>query len=166
MGDRVVQVGCADGGRLAAIAGKVGLSGRAVAVVPDEASAALVRTGASRAGVLVEVEIAPPTSLPLEDHGFDVAIVDDTGGLFGGLAEENRRRLLGELLRVLRPGGRAMVIGAAPQSGVSALLSRGPRAPLFDAQPSLQAAGFKAPRLLAEREGLRFVEAVAPRVVA
>ena len=32
MGDRLVQVGCADGGRLAAVASKVGLSGRAVAV--------------------------------------------------------------------------------------------------------------------------------------
>jgi ubiquinone/menaquinone biosynthesis C-methylase UbiE len=163
LGDHVVQIGCADGGRLAAIASKVGLSGRAVAVVPDDASAALARKGASRAGVLVEVEIAPPTRLPLEDVGFDLAIVDDTGGLFGALGDEPRGRLLGELRRVLRPGGRAMVIGTAPQSGLSALLSRGPRAPQFDALPPLAAAGFKAPRLLAEREGLRFVEAVAPR---
>src|SRR3954468_5290803 len=36
MGDRVAFVGCAHGGRLAAIASKVGLSGRAVAVVPDD----------------------------------------------------------------------------------------------------------------------------------
>ena len=35
MGDRVAQVGCAHGGRLAAVASKVGLSGRAVAFVPD-----------------------------------------------------------------------------------------------------------------------------------
>ena len=31
MGDRFVQVGCAHGGRMAAVAGKVGLSGRAAA---------------------------------------------------------------------------------------------------------------------------------------
>ena len=37
MGDQLLLIGCADGGRLGAIAVKVGLSGRAVAVVPDEA---------------------------------------------------------------------------------------------------------------------------------
>ena len=52
MGDRIAQVGCAHGGRLAAIAGKVGLSGRAVAVVPDEASAARARKARRGAGVL------------------------------------------------------------------------------------------------------------------
>src|SRR4029453_16740491 len=46
MGDRFVQVGCAHGGRLAAVAGKVGLSGRAVLVAPDEAAAERGRKGA------------------------------------------------------------------------------------------------------------------------
>ena len=55
MGDRLVQIGCAEGGRLAAVAAKVGLSGRAVAVVPDDASASRAQKGAARAGVLVEV---------------------------------------------------------------------------------------------------------------
>ena len=45
MGDRLVQIGCANGGRLAAVAGKVGLSGRAVLVAPDEASALRGRRG-------------------------------------------------------------------------------------------------------------------------
>ena len=47
MGDRLVQVGCAHGGRLGAVAGKVGLSGRAVVVAPDEESAARARKGAA-----------------------------------------------------------------------------------------------------------------------
>ena len=55
LGDRVAQIGCAHGGRLAAIAAQVGLSGRAVVVVPDEASAARARKGGSQAGVLIEV---------------------------------------------------------------------------------------------------------------
>ena len=40
MGDRLVQVGCADAARLAAIASKVGLSGRAAAVVTDQQAGA------------------------------------------------------------------------------------------------------------------------------
>src|SRR5436190_1494733 len=72
MGDRLLQIGCPNGGRLGAIAAKVGLSGRAVACVPDEASAARARTGAGDAGVLVEVESGPPfDSVPsLEADGF------------------------------------------------------------------------------------------------
>ena len=53
MGDAFVQVGCADGGRMAAVAGKVGLSGRAAVVAPDEPSAARARKAAEDAGVLV-----------------------------------------------------------------------------------------------------------------
>src|SRR5712672_4383514 len=78
MGDRLLQLGCAHGGRLGAVASRVGLSGQAVAIVPDDASAARARKGAAEAGVLVEVEVGPPTRLALADQAFDVAVVDDT----------------------------------------------------------------------------------------
>ncbi len=167
MGDRFLQIGCADGGRLAAIAQKVGLSGRAVAVAPDEPSAARARKGAANAGVLVDVEVAPPTRLPVDDAAFDLVIVDDTAGLMGRMRPEDRVTTVRELLRVARPGGRVMVVGAAPRGGLGALLSRGQSAPLFaasgDAIRSLQADGFRSVRTLAEREGLVFVERIKPR---
>ncbi|HEY2904350.1 MAG TPA: methyltransferase domain-containing protein, partial [Vicinamibacterales bacterium] len=78
MGDRLAQIGCAHGGRMAAVAAKVGLSGRAVAVVPDDVSAARAEKGAAAEGVLVEIQQAPPTRLPLDDGSIDLAIVDDT----------------------------------------------------------------------------------------
>src|SRR4029079_6017417 len=90
MGDRLLQVGCAHGGRLGAIAGKVGLSGRAVAVVPDQGSAERASKGAANAGVLLEVEIAPPTKLALDAESIDVAVVDDTAGLVGSLNDTDR----------------------------------------------------------------------------
>jgi ubiquinone/menaquinone biosynthesis C-methylase UbiE len=167
MGDRLLQVGCADGGRLAAIAQKVGLSGRAVVVVPDESSAERARKGAANAGVLIDVEIAPPVRLPVEDAAFDLVIVDDTAGLMGSMRAEDRVATVRELLRVARPGGRAMVVGAAPRGGLGALLSRAQPGPSFaasgDAGKSLQADGFKSVRTLAEREGLVFVEGMKPR---
>jgi ubiquinone/menaquinone biosynthesis C-methylase UbiE len=168
MGDRLLQIGCAHGGRLGAIAVRVGLSGRAVAVVPDEASAARARKGAADAGVLVEIEIAPASQLPLEDQAFDLAILDDTGGLLGSMRVEDRATAIGELHRVLRPGGRAMIIGVAARSGLGALLSPPPPGALFaasgDATVVLQSGGFTAVRTLAEREGLVFVEGIRARV--
>jgi ubiquinone/menaquinone biosynthesis C-methylase UbiE len=163
MGDRIVQIGCAHGGRLAAVAAKVGLSGRAVAVVPDDASAARARKGAEQEGVLVEIEIAPPGRLPLEDAAFDLAIIDDTDGFLATMRAEERVATVRETARVLRSGGRVLVIGSLPRGGLGALLSRAQSGPPFDPQPSLEADGFKLARVLGEREGLRFVEGVKPK---
>ena len=163
MGERIAQVGCAHGGRLGAIAACVGLSGRAVAIVPDQAAAARARKGAADAGVLVEVAIAPPTQLPAESNDFDVAIVDDTGGLFATMRAEERVAAVRELLRVLRPGGRVMVLATASRGGLGALVSRTQSGPPFDPAPSLEADGFRSVRKLAERNGLVFVEAQKPR---
>jgi len=163
LGDRIVQIGCAHGGRLAAVAAKVGLSGRAVAVAPDEASAARAEKGARDAGVLIEIERAPTTAIPSDADAFDMALVDDTGGLFGSMRAEDRVLTVREILRVLRPGGRVMVIGAAPRGGLGALVTRAQSGPPFDATPSLAAEGFRAVRKLAEREGLVFVEGLKAR---
>jgi ArsR family transcriptional regulator len=163
MGDRLAHVGCAHGGRLAAVAGEVGLSGRAVAIVPDEASAARARKGAEQAGVLVELEIARPTKLPLEDSSFDLAILDDTGGLLASMPVDDRVAAIREGRRILRPGGRLMVIGAAARGGLAALFTRTQSGPPFDPTPLLAADGFRSVRTLAERDGLVFVEALRPR---
>src|SRR5437870_9807853 len=106
MGDRLAYIGCADAGRLAALTGKVGLSGRAVAVVPDETWASRVTRRAERAGVLIEIEVASPTRLPLEDDNFDLVVIDDAGGLIALMRPEGRVAAIRESGRVLRRGGR------------------------------------------------------------
>ena len=167
MGDRVAFVGCAHGGRLAAVAARVGLSGRAVAVVPDPASAERVRKGAAQAGVLVEIEITSPGTLPLEDAATDLAIVDDTGGLLGLMRADERAASVRELARILRPAGRAILVGAAPRAGLARLLTGAPSEPPFvasdAASQALEAGGFRSVRTLAEREGLVFLEGINPR---
>jgi ubiquinone/menaquinone biosynthesis C-methylase UbiE len=163
LGERFMQIGCGDGGRLAAVAAKVGLSGRALVVVSDAASAARAQKGAEAAGVLIEVETAPATSLPVEAGTFDVLVVDDTEGLIAAMSTEDRNRTFGQALRALRPGGRVMVIGSGPRSGIRALFARAPAGPRIDPTPLLQSNGFRSVRTLAEREGLVFVEGVKPR---
>jgi ubiquinone/menaquinone biosynthesis C-methylase UbiE len=166
MGDRFVQIGCADGGRLAAIAAKVGLSGRALAIVPDDAAAKRAQKGAEQAGVLVEVELGSPTHLTADAASFDVAVLDDSGGLFSTMTSADRAATIRELARVVRPGGRAMIIGAAPREGLTALLSRAPATPSLAASGAANealAADFRGVRTLAAREGLVFVEGIRPR---
>ena len=102
LGDRLVQIGCAHGGRLAAVAAKVGLSGRAVTIAPDQASAARAEKGARDAGVLVEIELAPTTAIPGDADAFDVALVDDTGGLLASMRAEDRVATAREILRDFR----------------------------------------------------------------
>lgn len=167
MGDRFVQIGCASGARLGATAAKVGLSGRAVAIVPDASSAARARKGAEGAGVLLELETARPTRLPLEDGAFDLVVIDDTAGLLGEMRAEDRVQSVREVYRVLRPAGRVVIIGTSPRGGFGALLSRAQSGPPFtasgDANLALQADGFGSVRTLADRDGLVFVEGIKPR---
>src|SRR5215471_17226748 len=73
LGDRVVFVGVPDAARVAAIAAKVGLSGRAVAVVHDEESTARVNKAAANAGVLVDTEAGGASRLPFAEGEFDIA---------------------------------------------------------------------------------------------
>ena len=167
LGDRLLQIGCAHGDRLGAIAAKVGLSGRAVALVSDQASADRASKGAANAGVLIEVEIAPPTRIALDDDSIDLAVVDDTAGLVDGLNDQDRSSLLREISRVLRPGGRVMIISGAARGGLSKLFSGGTVVSSFAtsgaANHALESHGFKLVRTLAERDGLVFVEGVKPR---
>lgn len=162
MGDRLVQVGCADAARLAAIAGKVGLSGRAAAVVSDQETGTRIEKAAARAGVLVEVTVAPPTRVPVEDNAFDLAIIDDTGTAFTNMSDADRSTTVRETVRVLRPGGRVMVIGSTPRTGLGAALSK-QAPPSADPTPALQANGYRTVRVLAERDGCIFYEGMKPR---
>lgn len=167
LGDRVLQIGCSNGGPLAAIASKVGLSGRALVFVPDQAAMARAQKAAANLGVLVEIELNTSARLPVDDAAFDLVIVDDAAGTFSAMRPEERAATIREAARVVRPGGRAMIIGATPPQGLSALLSRGPAVPSMaisgEAATALEAEGFRGARTLAEREGLIFVEGIRPR---
>ena len=162
-GDRFLQLRCGNGKMFAAIALKVGLTGRACAIDETADGCERGRRVAAKEGALAEVELGSYTALPYDGGAFDVVVPWD---VIGRLTPERRVGCVRQALQVLRPGGRCMVIERTPRGGLGALLGR----PHVDAHYSasdgaeraLDAEGFKAVRRLAERDGLAFIEGVKP----
>jgi ubiquinone/menaquinone biosynthesis C-methylase UbiE len=113
-------------------------------VEPDAAVANRVETSATAAGGLVEVMTAGLDRLPFEDAAFDVAVVPMPP------TAEAAGAALADAWRVVRTGGRAMVIAAAGAPESSRVIA------------ALGQAGFRAARLLGERDGLAFYESGRP----
>jgi ubiquinone/menaquinone biosynthesis C-methylase UbiE len=163
-GERLLQIGVGDPRLSGMLAAKVGIGGHAAMVVVDERAAARAQKGAERAAALLDVHVAPLDHLPFDPGSFDVAIVHGLDRLLPALTRDARSALLRDVLRVLRSGGRAVVIEAGEPTGLRALLSSEKRDDEYDgsggAVAALEAAGFRAARLLADREGYRFSEGI------
>jgi ubiquinone/menaquinone biosynthesis C-methylase UbiE len=165
LGERVVQAGMGTPRLFAKLAGKAGLSGRACAVVDSQEAAQPLQAAAAAEGVLIEVVVAEGPTWPLEDASFDVGIVDGNALLRGNPAERASR--LAEVRRAVRPSGRVLVIRSRAL-GLAARLGFGRSAPGPSADAStllhaLDGAGFRPARILAEREGMTFVEGFRPQ---
>lgn len=164
LGERVLQIGVDDPKVIGLLAAKAGMSGTAACVVADAAAAGRVKAGADGVGVLVETAVVPFGSpLPHDTGSFDVAIIHSVSGLLASLDGAARGALLREVGRVVRPGGRAIVIEAGTQTGFASLLRGAPAAQAsFDqtggATAALTDAGFFPVRPLGDSEGLKFSE--------
>lgn len=159
LGDRVLIIGCSDPRLIAALAAKAGLSGRACAV--DESLDLAMEAGrvALKEGVLVETSAAPTYALAFERDAFDLAVLRDVGTR----GRQSRATVVQEAWRVLRPGGRCMVIDTLPRSGIAGMFggqTPGVSEGTSEAIEVLKGQGFVAVRTLAERDGLRFIEAI------
>jgi ubiquinone/menaquinone biosynthesis C-methylase UbiE len=163
LGDRLLVVGCSDPMLIAQLAVKTGLTGRAFAVDVQEPAVTSAAAIAAREGALVETATTSWSKLPLETDSFDVAIVRD---VLAYLAAGDRSQCLREVRRVLRAGGRCLIIDGKGRG--RAVGRSGSVAPDYASEDgpiqALSAEGFKAARILAERDGLRFAEAVKPNV--
>jgi SAM-dependent methyltransferase len=162
MGERLLQIGIDDPVTAAALAKKVGLSGSSALVAPTETDAGHARSAAAKAGVLIDVQVAPWRSFPFDAGAFDLIVLHGTRGLLASLPPQDRVACLQESHRVLRAGGRLIVIESRPRGGLAGLL-RGHRidehyAAAGGAEGALKAEGFKPVRVLGEADGLKFTE--------
>jgi SAM-dependent methyltransferase len=164
MGERVLQVGLDDPALASTLAGKAGLSGSATIVVTDDAAAERARHAAAKGGVLVDVRVSGLTALPCESATFDIVIAHNVSSLLSSLDPAARLAAMREWHRALRPGGRVMSIESVDAGGLRSLLRKPPvEAAAVSAGSTvaaLEAAGFRPVRMLAEREGFRFIEGI------
>jgi SAM-dependent methyltransferase len=168
LGERVLQIGVDDPKVIGLVAAKTGISGTAACVVPDDAAARRAKSGADDVGVFVETTVSPFGSpLPHDSGAFDVAIIHSVSGLLASLDAAARATLLREVGRVVRPGGRAIVIEAGTRTGLGGLFKGAPAAQsAFEqaggATSALKDAGFFPVRPLGDSEGLKFSEGLRP----
>ncbi len=164
LGDSLLQLGCGDGRLLAALGVKVGLTGQACAVDESEAVSELARETALREGALVDVKCAPLAALPYAAEVFDLVVVRER---LSQMTPEQRVGCLQEAFRVLRPGGRCLIIEPAPRGGLAAFLGRRGSDPHHSTpgatERALAAEGFRGVRRLAERDGVAFLEGARAR---
>ena len=100
-GEAVLDVGCGPGIWLLEMAEAVGSGGRLVGIDASETMVAEARRNAARAGVAATFEVGDARELPYPDGTFDVC---HAGRVL--MHVDAAERVLAEMVRVARPGGR------------------------------------------------------------
>ncbi len=160
MGERFLQVGCHDRALLAGLAAKVGLSGAAAVASNDAATTKRATAVGAKVGALIDVRPIEGRTLPFDSAQFDMVVIDDTDGSFAAFDAAARLDYLREALRLVRPGGRIEVVEGLGGGGW--LRGAVARPEGYDLLRDLSASGFRPSRLLAEKDGFRFLEGLRP----
>lgn len=111
-GEEILDVGCGTGLVTLAVATQVG-SGRVVGIDASPEMIELARAKAHRTRTDVEFHVAAVEALPFPDDSFDLVT---SSLMLHHLPVDLKRAGLGEVRRVLKPGGRLVVLDFATES--------------------------------------------------
>jgi ubiquinone/menaquinone biosynthesis C-methylase UbiE len=120
-GDRVLDVGCGTGTLALEARGRVGDAGAVAGVDPAPRQIARARAKAARRRLPVDFRVGVVERLPFPDRSFDAVL---STWMMHHLPDDLKRRGLAEIVRVLRPGGRLVVVDAT-QAGRNGRLGAG-----------------------------------------
>lgn len=112
-GEKVLDVGCGTGVLAVAAKRLVGSSGAVIGVDASPEMTAAARAKALRANVDIEVQTALAQALPFPDDEFDLVA---STLMLHHLPPAGRDLAAAEMRRVLKPGGRALVVDFATSS--------------------------------------------------
>ncbi|HSG01350.1 MAG TPA: class I SAM-dependent methyltransferase [Vicinamibacterales bacterium] len=162
-GQTVLFLGGAQPGVTAEIARVTGLNGRTAVAERDPLLCQRVEAAAAEAGTLVEFVETGPTGLPETTEVHDLVAIT-TNWLELGSA--GRADLVTGAFRLVRPGGRIIVVLASGSKPLVGKPAKVPHTLAREAESLLTASGSRAVRILAEVPGTTYVEGVRPRASA
>lgn len=106
-GESVLEVGCGTGEIALRAKARSGPRGFVAGIDPSPEMIAVARQKAARANLEVDFRIATVEALPFADATFDVVL---SSLMMHHLPEDLKPRALAEILRVLKPDGRLLVV--------------------------------------------------------
>lgn len=119
-GEAVLDVGCGTGDLTLRAARRVGAEGRAAGIDASPDMVKVARRKAAKKGRDVDFRVAPIEDLPFADGEFDAAL---SSFMIHHLPDDLKLSGLAEVRRVLKPGGRLVVVDLKPGKGIVGLLS-------------------------------------------
>jgi ubiquinone/menaquinone biosynthesis C-methylase UbiE len=144
-GERVLEVGCGTGDVALVAKAQAGPGGVVSGIDASPEMIAVARAKAAHQGVAVDFQVGLIEALAFPDAIFDVVL---SSLMMHHLPDDLKRQGLAEIARVLKPGGRLLIVDAKHPTnrlgrGLATLLLHGSLSSgVQDLPPLLQAAGF------------------------
>jgi len=144
-GETVLEVGCGTGAVARYARARVGAGGRVMGIDPSAGMIAVARRRAAREHLDIDFRIAGIEALPFPDASVDVVL---SSLMMHHLPADLKRTGLAEVRRVLKPGGRLVVVDFGKRRGflsrlaLSAFVHHSGEHEVEELLPLLRATGF------------------------